>query len=122
MGFTNYLTSYKLHLLKHVKGVFTFSDTSALNEAEIKSHVSRLANESAVPIPNETYEWLASFFKYVEDKDRMYVYDNVTGLWSYEKGDTKLRNLLTDYFTVLSQIALENKDQIIYRYANHFFG
>lgn len=122
MGFSNYLTSYKLHLLRHVKSVFTFSDTSAFNEAEIKAHVSRLTHESAVPIPSETFEWLAEYFKYVEDKDNLLVYDNTSGLWHYEINDTKLRNLLTDYFTVISELALKAKDQIMHRYANYFFG
>ena len=122
MGFTNYLTSYKLHLLKHVKGVFSFNDTSALNEAEIKAFVQRLTHESAIPIPSETFEWLSHYFKYVEDKDCLYVYDNVTGLWSYERSDDKLRNILTDYFTIIAELALQAKDQIMYRYANYFFG
>lgn len=122
MGFTNYLTSYKLHLLKHVKGVFTFQDTSALNEAEIKVHVQRLTHESAIPIPSETFEWLAQYFKYIEDKDNLYVYDNVSGLWTYERSDDKMRNVLTDYFTVIAELALQARDQIMYRYANYFFG
>jgi len=122
MGFSNYLTSYKLHLLRHVKSVFTFGDTSAFNEAEIKVHVNRLTNESAVPIPSETFEWLAQYFKYIEDKDNLLAYDNTSGLWHYEVNDTKLRNLLTDYFTVISELALKAKDQIMHRYANYFFG
>jgi P4 family phage/plasmid primase-like protien len=122
MGFTNYLTSYKLHLLKHIKGVFTFSDTSKLNEAEVKSYVSRLTHESAIPIPNETFEWLANYFKYIEDKDNLFVYDNITGLWTYEDSDNKMRNVLTDYFTIISELALAANDQIMYRYANYFFG
>lgn len=122
MGFTNFLTSYRLHLLKHVKGVFTFSDTSPLNEAEIKAYVHRLTNESAIPIPSETFEWLSKYFKYVEDKDVMLVYNNVTGLWETEHADTKLRNFLTDLFSVVAELALQNKDQVMYRYANSFFG
>ena len=122
MAFTNFLTSYKLHLLKHIRGVFPFKDTSGLNEAEIKAYVSRLVNESAIPIPSETYEWLANYFKYVRDRDEMMVYDNTTGLWHFEIDDNTLRALLTDYFTLISTEALAARDQIFHRYANSFFG
>lgn len=121
MGFTNYLTSYKLHLLKHIRLVYTFSDTSTLSEAEIKVYVNRLTNESAIPIPSETYAWLSDYFKYIMDKDNMLVYDNVSGLWHFEDNDTKLRNLLTDYFTLVAEEAYAGKDQIMFRYANSFF-
>lgn len=122
MGFNNYLTSYKLHLLRHVRSVFTFNDTSGLTEAEIKSYVARLSSESAVPIPNETFEWLADYFQYVRDKDNLLVYDNRTGLWHYEDDDTSLQSVLTDYFTVIAEEALKAKDQIMHRYAKYFFG
>ena len=122
MGFTNYLTSFKAHLFKHVKGVFSFTDSRGLTEAEIKAYVQRLTNESAIPIPSESFEWLSSYFRYIKDKGRLLAYDNVSGLWGYEEDDTQLRALLTDYFTAISEIALSHNDQIMYRYANSFFG
>lgn len=121
MGFTNYLTSYKIHLLKHVRSVFQFSDTSGMTDAEIKAYVQRLTSESAIPIPSETYEWLSRYFKHIVDKDNMLVYDNVSGLWYFEDGDTKLRNILTDYFTVVAEEAYAAKDMIFFKYANYFF-
>lgn len=122
MGFTNFLTAYKLHLIKHVRGVFTFQDTTGLTEAEIKAFVQRLTHESAIPIPTETFEWLSGYFQYVRDKDRLLVYDNTLGLWHYEEGDTSLCNILYDYFTVIAEEANNAKDQTLYRYAKHFFG
>ena len=122
MGFTNYLTSFKAHLFKHVKGVFSFNNSSGLTEAEIKAYVQRLTNESAVPIPSDTFEWLASYFRFVRDKGKLLAYDNTNGLWHFEDEDVALRNVLTDYFTVIAEIALEVGDMIMYRYANSFFG
>lgn len=122
MGFNNYLTSYKLHLLKHISATFKFNDSSGMTEAEIKSYVTRLASESAIPIPSESFEWIASYFKYVTDRDSLLVYDNTTGLWNFETSDTRLRSVLTDYFTIVSEQALESKDQVLFRYANSFFG
>ena len=122
MGFTNYLTAYRLHLLKHVRGAFELNDTSAMGEAEIKAFVKQLTGESAIPIPSESFEWLSNYFRYVEDKDQMFVYDNVDGLWHFETTDASLQSLLTDYFTVVADEAKKAKDQIFFRYANHFFG
>ena len=122
MGFTNYLTSYKMHLKKHITSVFKFRDTTGLTEPEIKMYVGRLVGESAIPIPSETFEWLASYFKYIADRDQMLVYDNTSGLWSYEADETKMRNVLTDYFTIVSEEANAQRDQILYRYANAFFA
>lgn len=122
MGFDNYLTSYKLHLLKHVRGVFTFNDTSALTEAEIKAYVHQLTHESAIPIPTETFEWFAQYFKYVREKGQMFVYDNLAGLWHYENEDTLLRNMLTDYFTIVASEAKKHNDKIFFRYAKTFFA
>jgi len=122
MGFTNYLTSYKLHLMKHVKDIYQFGDTSGLNEQEIKGAVKKLLDSSAVPIPSETFSWLSNYFKYIVDKEQMLVYDNTSGLWQYDRDDTKLKNLLTDYFTIISEEAAKANDQIWYRYANSFFG
>lgn len=122
MGFTNFLTSYKLHITKHIRSVYTFRDTSGLTEAEIKAFVSRYTSESAIPIPNETFEWLSLFFRYVQDKDMMLVYDNTNGLWHFEDTDIKMRNLLIDYFTILGEEAVNEKDQVLQRYALHFFA
>lgn len=119
--FNNYLTSYQLHLIKHVRTYFVFTDTRGLTEPEIKHAVTQLLN-SAVPIPQETYEWLSKYFKFVVDKDNMLVYDNTTGLWHYEMDDTSLRNMLTDLFTTVAEEAQSQHDQIWYRYAQHFFA
>ena len=121
MSYDNFLTSFKIHIKKHLQ-FLKYSNTSGLTEAEIKSYVHKLTAESAIPIPEETYIWLASYFKYVEDKDAMYVYDNVSGLWHFEDGDDSLRNVLTDYFTVIAQDAAGQGDAIMVRYAQHFFG
>jgi hypothetical protein len=122
MGFTNYLTSYKVHLLKHVRGVFAFHDTTAMTEAEVKACVHRMTQESAVPIPSETYEWLSNYFRYVQDKGDMLVYNNTTGLWNFEIGDATMQSVLTDYFTVIAEEAAKTKDTVMLRYANYFFG
>jgi hypothetical protein len=121
MGFTNYLTSFRLHLLKHIRTVFSFSDTRGMTEAEKKEHVAKLLN-SAVPIPEETFTWLAQYFRYVEDRDQMLVYDNTTGIWHYEHDNHTFVNMLVDYFTIISEEALATNDHVMLRYANAFFG
>lgn len=121
MGFTNYLTSYKAHLLKHVRGVFDFVDTSGLSEPVIKTFVDKLTKGTAIPIPAESFEWIASYFKYVEDKEQILSYNNRTGTWRYEVNDNKMRNMLTDYFTVIADEAAKNKSAVMYRYAQYFF-
>lgn len=122
MGFTNYLTSYKAHLLRHVRDVFTFNDTSGLSEAEIKGFVSKLTSDSAIPIPQESFQWLSNYFRWVTDKENLLVYDNRTGLWHFEDTDTKLRNILTDYFTVIAEEAALHKDMVFRMYAKYFFN
>lgn len=122
MAFTNYLTSYRLHLLRHVRGVFTLTDTSGLTEAEVKAFVKKLTTDSGIPIPSETFEWLSQYFRYVQDKDQMFVYDNVDGLWHFEETDAGLQNLLMDYFTVVVEEADKAGSQVFSRYAKYFFG
>jgi len=122
MGFTNYLTSLKMHLLRHIRDVFDFSDTSTLTQEVIRSYVKRLTSESAIPIPSETFEWLANYFKNVKDKGDLFVYDNVQGLWHFEDDDTALRNVLTDYFSLIGQEATNAKDGIFQGYAKYFFS
>lgn len=117
----NYLTTLKMHIMKHVRDVFTFRDTSTLTEAEIKSAVDRMVKGSAIPIPNETYVWLRNYFTYVRDKGMLLVYDNRLGLWRYEADEISLKNLLTDYFTVLLEAAYDANDFIHVRYAQSFF-
>jgi len=119
--FQNYLTSYKMHLRKHVLDVFQFVDRTGMKESDIKMYVGELISNSAIPIPNETFEWLGSYFRYVEDRDQMLVYDNTNGLWHYEQDPIKLRNMLTDFFTVVAEEADAAKDYILARYARAFF-
>lgn len=120
-GFSNYLTSYKAHLRKHVKEVFQFQDRTGVTEPEIKAFVAELTSDSAIPIPQETFQWLGSYFKYVEDKEQMLFYDNTSGLWAFEHDETKLRNMLTDFFSIVAEEADTAKDSIFYRYAKSFF-
>lgn len=117
----NYLTTLKVHIMKHLRDVFTLQDTSGLTEAEVKSAVDRMVKGTAVPIPNETYVWLRNYFAYVRDKGQLLVYDNRIGLWRYETDEISLRNLLTDYFTALKEMALAAGDMIHARYASAFF-
>lgn len=121
MGFSNYLTSAKLQIKQHVLRTFKFTDTSALTEAEIKAYVDMLCS-SAIPIPSETYAWLANMFKYIQDKDNMLVYDHSRGLWEFYRDDTLLRNVLTDYFTIIAEEAEKKRDKILMRYARVFFA
>lgn len=116
----NYLTTFKLQIIKHVRNVYTFRDTRSLTSAEIRSLVSRMLNQ-AIPIPPETYEWLGTMFRYVRDKDQWLVYDNSTGLWHYERDDTSLRSLLTDYFQALCDEASNHHDGLLQEYASYWF-
>lgn len=120
MGFSNYLTSAKLQIKQHVLKTFKFTDTRALTDAEVKSYVDMLCT-SAVPLPAETYEWLASMFRFIQDRDNMLVYEHSRGLWDFQRDDTMLRNILTDYFTIISEEAEKKHDRILLGYAKHFF-
>jgi putative DNA primase/helicase len=52
----------------------------------------------------------------------MLVYDNTTGLWHYEVDETKLRNVLTDFFSAVAEEAEAANDTIFFRYAKAFFS
>ncbi len=121
MGFTNFLTSYRMHLLKHIRSVFTFQDTRGLTEPEIKAFVQKLTGESAVPIPSETFEWLGNYFRYVKDRESLLVYDNTDGLWHFNPDDAALQSVLTDFFTITADEAATAHDEIMRRYAQYFF-
>lgn len=116
----NYLTTYKLQIIKHVRDTYKFMDTTGLSDKEVDHYIAKLL-ELAIPLPQATYEWLGSMFRYVRDKDLWLVYDNSTGLWHYEKDATSLRSLLTDYFQVVADESLKAKDEIYRGYAVHFF-
>lgn len=119
--YTNYLTSYTHYLRRHITKTFKFNDTSGLTNEEIKSYIRALTTQSAVPIANATFEWLATIFRYVRDRDRMYVYDNTLGLWHYENDEVTLVNVLTDYFTMIAEIAKAARDRVMEGYAQYFF-
>ena len=116
----NYLTTFKIQIIKHVRSVYTFRDTRSLSPSEIKVWVQKLLNQ-AIPIPEETYEWLGTMFRYVRDKDQWLVYNNSTGLWHYERDDAALRSILTDYFQAVYDEALDKHDGIFQEYASSWF-
>ena len=116
----NFLTTFKVQIIKHVRKTYTFKDTRGLTGPEIKSFVSKLL-EQAIPVPSETYEWLGSMFRYVRDKDQWLVYDNSTGLWHYERDDVSLRSILTDYFQAVYDEASAANDGIFKEYASSWF-
>lgn len=120
MGFENYLTTLKMHIRKHVRDTFVFTDTAGMTEEEIKGQVMRLLG-GALPIPTETIEWIGHYVRYISERDELLVYDNATGIWFYEHDDKKLVNLLCDYFTEIVSQAKANKDRVYERYANSFF-
>lgn len=120
--FYNYLTGYKAYLKKHVKSVFPFSNTTGMTREEVKAAVRRMTVESALPIPEESYNWFAQYFRYVGDKDAVLVYDNRTGVWHYERSDMSLRALITDYFTAVSEVASQHDDILLKTYASSFFA
>ena len=121
MGYNNYLTSYKAHLKRHIVAEYPFTDTRTLTEAEVKKYVNELLT-SAVPLPEVSVNWLRGFFAYVRDKDRMLVYNNTNGLWHFEQDDIALQNMLTDYFTLVAELAEAANDGIFHGYAKTFFG
>lgn len=116
----NYLTTFKLQIIKHVRATYKFNDTRGLTSPEIKALVNKLLSQ-AIPIPEETYEWLGTMFRYVRDKDQWLVYSNSTGLWHYERDDASLRSLLTDYFQALYDEAAKMHDGIFQEYASSWF-
>ena len=116
----NYLTTFKVQIIKHVRKVYKFQDNRTLTHAEVGTLVNRLLSQ-AIPIPEETYEWLGSMFRYVRDKDQWLVYNNSSGLWHYEKDDTSLRSILTDYFQAVYDEALACNDVVFQEYAASWF-
>lgn len=116
----NYLTTYKVQLVKHVRSVYNFQDTRALSAAERKTLVNKLLDQ-AIPIPPETYDWLGTMFRYVRDKNQWLVYNNSTGLWHYEMDDSSLRSFLTDYFQAVYDEASSKGDYIFQDYASSWF-
>ena len=116
----NYLTTFKVQIIKHVRSTYKFTDTRSLTGPEVKAIVNKLLNQ-AIPIPPETYEWLGSMFRYVRDKDQWLCYNNSTGLWHYERDDSSLRSLLTDYFQAVYDEASNMHDAIFQDYASHWF-
>ena len=116
----NYLTTFKLQIIKHVRATYKFTDTRGMSPAEVKGFVQKLLNQ-AIPIPPETYEWLGSMFRYVRDKDQWLCYNNSTGLWHYERDDASLRSLLTDYFQAVADEASVHHDSIFNEYASYWF-
>ena len=116
----NYLTTFKLQIIKHVRATYKFTDTRGMSPAEVKGFVQKLLNQ-AIPIPPETYEWLGSMFRYVRDKDQWLCYNNSTGLWHYERDDASLRSLLTDYFQAVADEASVHHDSIFTEYASYWF-
>ena len=116
----NYLTTFKLQIIKHVRNVYRFQDNRTLTHAEVNTLVNRLLSQ-AIPIPEETYEWLGTMFRYVRDKDQWLVYSNSTGLWHYERDDSSLRALLTDYFQAVYDEASAVHDVVFQEYAASWF-
>lgn len=116
----NYLTTFKVQIIKHIRSAYDFRDTSSLSAPEVKSFVGKMLNQS-IPIPAETYEWLGTMFRYVRDKDQWLVYNNATGLWHYERDDASLRSLLTDYFQAVYDEAAAHKSTVIMEYAASWF-
>lgn len=117
----NYLTTFKIQIIRHIRETYTFSDTSYLSPMEIKEAIKQLCNR-AVPIAPKTFDWLRSMLRFVRDKDQWLVYDNTTGLWHYEVSDNQLRALLCDYFQAIYEAAYNAGDDIYMGYACAFFG
>ena len=116
----NYLTSFKMEILKHIRNNIKFSDTSGLSDDEIEICANSLLKR-AIPIAPATFDWLRTILRYVKDKEQWLVYDNTDGLWHYEYSDDKLRSLLCDYFQVLYDEATSHNDGVYQHYASSFF-
>lgn len=116
----NYLTSFRIEITKHIRSTLKFQDTSGLTDAEIKLCVEELLAR-AVPIAPETFNWLRTILRYVQDRGQWLVYDNSEGLWHYEYNDDKLRSIMNDYFQVLYDEAANHNDRVYQWYAKSFF-
>lgn len=117
----NYLTTFKIQIIKHIRDTYVLKDTSALSKDEIKEAVQQLCNR-AVPLAPASFDWLRTLLRYVRDKDQWLVYDNTSGLWHYELSDNQLRALLCDYFQALYEAAYNANDKIYMNYACSFFN
>lgn len=117
----NYLTSYKLIILKHVNDNYQFENNLGMADDEAKRLAGGMTS-NAVPLLPATFEWIASMFNFVNDKELVLVYDNAEGLWNFERDNTTLTNFLTDLFTVIRERALSEGDKVMLLYANYFLS
>ena len=68
----NYLTTFKIQIIKHIRDTYLLKDTSALSKDEIKEAIQQLCNR-AVPIAPASFDWLRTMLRYVRDKDQWLV-------------------------------------------------
>ena len=118
----NYTTPHYVTLLKHIRSTTVFSDTSAQDPKVIKGVAMEMCTNDAIPLHPDTYELISNYFQYIEDKDRMLVYNATTNLWGTHRGQALLENFLQDYFTVISEEASNRNDFIHKEYAKYFFS
>lgn len=116
-----YLTGFTRHIRDHIKESFSFTPTPALSDKEIKFYAENGILAQNIPIFEETQAWLKRYYIYVADLNKFMYYNIHTGLWDTDPDTAKLRNLLLDYFTVLSEEATKAKDGIMLYYARAMF-
>lgn len=117
-----YLSNFVRHIRKHVKDSIPFTPSPQLSDKEAKLLAERRSPlAQSVPIFVETQAWLKRYYVFVRDAG-VYMYYNIqTGLWDKDVDNTRLFNLLNDYFTILSEEALKVQDLVMLYYAKELF-
>jgi P4 family phage/plasmid primase-like protien len=116
-----YLTGFTRHIRSHIKESFSFTPTPALSDKEVKFYAENGILGQNIPIFEETQAWIKKYYIYVADINKFMYYNIHTGLWDIDDDTSKLRNLLTDYFSILAEEAQEKKDGIMLYYARSMF-
>lgn len=116
-----YLTGFTRHIRTHVKESFSFVPTPALSDKEVKFYAENGILGQNIPMFEETQAWIKRYYIYVADINKFMYYNIHTGLWDIDDDTSKLRNLLTDYFSILAEEAQAAKDGTMLYYAKSMF-
>lgn len=116
-----YLTGFTRHIRAHIKESFSFTPTPALSDKELKFYAENGILAQNIPMFVETQAWIKRYYTYVADINKFMYYNIHTGLWDTDDDTSKLRNLLLDYFSILAEVAQEEKDGIMLYYARSMF-
>ena len=120
---SNYTSDYKAHINKHIRDTYEWTDYSGVEPAQLKSKVyeqiSLILNQTC-PLPRQTYLWLPTYVKYVQDIGQWLIYDYPNGVWHLQGDDLSFSHFIDDLIQAIYDIASEYGDEGYKAYALHF--